>query len=94
MPWAGPGFGEKRAQDGHAALHRVGGKQDFRHKQDTIAKIDSNDGHAANQRFSQNAVRLPATLQKDVDALFDLFLETVIEIILHLLDQLIIVERA
>ena len=38
-----PGLGEQRAQDRHAALHRVGGEQHLGHEQDAVAKVDADD---------------------------------------------------
>jgi trimethylamine--corrinoid protein Co-methyltransferase len=40
--------------------------------------------------FGQDVVGRPAALQQDVDAFLDLFLETVIEVVMHLLDEFII----
>ena len=88
-----PGLGQQRAQDRHAALHGVGGEQHLGHEQDAVAEIDADDGHAADQRLGQHAVGRPAALEQDVDALLDLGLEAVIEVVLHLLDELVVVQR-
>jgi hypothetical protein len=45
------GFGQQRLEDGHAALHRVGGQQHLGHEQDAVAEIVADDGHAADQRL-------------------------------------------
>ncbi len=89
-----PGLGEQRAQNRHAALHGIRGEQHFRHEQDAVAKVDADDGHAADQRLGQHVVRGPAALEQDPHALFDLFLEAVVEVVVHLLDQLVVIERA
>jgi hypothetical protein len=38
------------------------------------------------------SVGLPAALEQDVDAFLDLFLETVIEVVEHLLDEFLVVQ--
>ena len=50
--------------------------------------------HAADQGLGQHVVGLPAALEQDVHALDDLLLEAVVEVVLHLLDELLVVERA
>ena len=89
-----PGLGQQRAQDRHAALHGVGGKQHLGHEQDAVAEVDADDRHAADQRLGQDGIGLPAALQEDVDALLDLWLEPVVEVILDLLDELVVVQLA
>ena len=49
--------------------------------------------HAADQRLGQHVVGLPAALEQDVDAFDDLLPEAVVEVVLHLLDELFVVER-
>ena len=83
---------EQRAQDGHAGLHRIGGEQHFRHEQDAVAEIDADDAHALDQTFGQGLVGGPAALEQDMDALFDLFLEAVIEVVVNLLGQFLVVQ--
>ena len=63
------GLGQQRAQDRHAALHRVGGQQHLGHEQDAVAEIDADDAHALDQGLGQHVVGLPAALEQDVDAL-------------------------
>ena len=88
------GLGQQRPQDRHAALHRVGREQDLGHEEDAVAEVDPDDPHALDQGLGQDPVRLPAALEQDVDALHDLLLEAVVEVVLHLLDQFVVVERA
>jgi hypothetical protein len=83
---------KQRAKDGHSCLHRVGGKQHFRHEKDAIAEINADDAHAFDEGFRQNLVGGPAAPQQDVDALHHLFLEAVIEVVMDLLGQLLIIE--
>ena len=86
------GFGQKRLEDGHAALHRVGGQKHLGDKEDTVAEILAHDGHAADQRLGQDVIGSPFAFEQDVHGLLDLFLETVIEIVEHLLDKLFVVQ--
>jgi hypothetical protein len=86
------GFGQQRLQDRHAALHRVGGQQHLGHEEDAVAEIVADDGHAAHERLGQDVVGRPAAVQQDVHALFDLFLQTVVEVVEHLGDQIVVVE--
>ena len=88
------GFGEQRAQDEHAGLHGVGGQQHFGHEQDAVAEVDADDAHALDQGLGQDLVRRPTALQQDMHALFDLLLEAIVEIVVHLLHEFLVVERA
>src|SRR5665213_3521474 len=63
-PWS-TSCDQQWAQDGHTSLHGIGGKQDFGHKQNTIAKINADNAHAFNQGFSDGLIRRPATAQQD-----------------------------
>ena len=55
------GLGEKRAEDFHPTLHGIGGQQHLGHEQDAVPEIDTDDGHAADQRLGQDIIRCPAT---------------------------------
>ena len=88
----GAGLDQQRAQDEHAGLHGIGGKQHFRHEQDAVAEIDADDAHAFHQRLGEQLVGGPAALQQDVDAFLDLLLEAVVEVIVHLLHQFLVVK--
>jgi hypothetical protein len=84
------GGGQQRAEDEHAGLHGVGGQQHFRHEQDAVAEIDADDAHAFDQRLGQHLVGRPAAFEQDVHALLDLFLQAVIEVVMHLLHELVV----
>ncbi len=87
------GFGKQRPEDEHAGLHGVGGEQHFRHEQDAVAEIDADDPHALDQRLGQHVVGRPFPAEQDVHALLDLLLHPVIEVVLHLLDEFLVIER-
>ena len=77
----------------HAALHGVGSPSNtLRHEQDAVAEIDADDLHAADQRFVQHLVRSPAPVQQQLRPFDDLIPETVVQVVVHLLHQLGIVE--
>ena len=84
------GFHQQRFENGHAALHGIGGQQHFGHEQNAVAEIVPHDGHACDQRFGQNVIGRPAAFQQNADRFFDLFAHPVIKIVHHLLDKLVI----
>ena len=93
MPTRGaPVFGQKRLKNGHATLHRVGGQQNLWHKEDAVTEIGTNNGHAADQCLGQDLIGFPFAFQQDLHALFDLFLETVVEVVEHLLDKFLVIQ--
>jgi hypothetical protein len=66
------------------------GQQHFRHEQDAVAKILADDAHAFDKRFGQYLVGRPAALEQDLRAFLDFFLQPVIEVVVHLLHQLVV----
>ena len=89
----GAGLGEERPQDRHAGLHRVRGEQHLGDEQDPVAEVDADDLHAGNQRVVENPRRFPAAPEQDVRALDDLVGHAVVEVVLHLLDELVVLQR-
>ena len=89
----GAGLGQQRAQDLHAGLHRVGGEQHLGHEQDAVAEVDADDAHALDQRVVEHPIRAPSTVEQDHRALDDLVGEAVVEVVVHLLDELVVGER-
>ena len=89
----GAGLGEQRAQDLHPGLHRVGGEQHLGHEQDAVTEVDADDPHALDERVVQRPVRAPAAVEQDHRALDDLVGEPVVQVVVHLLDELVVVER-
>ena len=86
----GARLGEQRPQDHHAGLHRVRGEQDLRHEQDAVTEVDADDAHALDERLIQHPVGRPTARQQDVRALDDLVGQAVVEIVVHLLGQLVV----
>ena len=72
------------------ALHRVGGQQHFGHEQDAVAEVGADDGHAGDQRLGQHVIGRPAARDQDVDAFFDLFLQTVVKVVVHLQHKFVV----
>ena len=87
------GGGQQRAQDRHAALHRIGRHQHFRHEQDAVAKVDADDPHALDQRLGQHLIGRPAAAEQDAHALFDLLLQAVVEVVVNLRDEFVVRQR-
>ena len=90
----GAGLGKQRAQDLHPALHGIGCEQHFRHEQDAVAEIDTDDPHAFDERIVQDLARSPTTLKEDTGGKHHLRPHAVVEIVVDLLDEFSIVERA
>ena len=89
----GAGLGQQRPQEFHAGLHRVGGEQHLGHEQDAVAEVDADDAHALDERVVEHLVGAPAAVEQDGGALDDLVGEAVVEIVVHLLDQLVVGQR-
>ena len=88
------GLRKQRTQDLHPALHGVGCEQHFRHEEDAVTEVDADDPHAFDERIVQDLVRPPTTLEEDTGGEFHLRLHAVVEIVVDLLYELGIVERA
>ena len=86
----GAGLGEQRPQDLHAGLHRVGGQQHLGDEQDAVAEVDADDAHALDERVVEHPVGRPAAVEQDQRALGDLGGEAVVEVVVHLGDELVV----
>ena len=86
----GAGLGEQRAEDLHAGLHRVGREEDLGHEQDAVAEVDADDLHAGDERVVEDLGGREATIEQDLRPLDDLFLHPVVEVVVHLLDELVV----
>ena len=89
----GAGLGEQRPQDLHPGLHRVRGQQHLGHEQDPVAEVDADDPHPLDERLVEDPVRRPVALEQDVGALGDLVGEPVVEVVVHLRDELFVRQR-
>ena len=87
------GLGEQRTKQNHARFHCVGRHQHFWNEQNTIAEIDADDAHAFDERLRQNVVRRPFTAKKNVDTVNNFLAQTIIEVIMHLLDEFVVGKR-
>ena len=86
----GAGLGEQRAQDRHPGLHRVGGEEHLGHEQDAVAEVDADDAHALDERLVEHSIGAPAAVEQDRRALDDLVGEPVVEVVVHLLDEVVV----
>ena len=84
------GLGEQRPQDRHAGLHRVRREQHLGHEEDPVAEVDADDAHALDERLVEHAVGAPAAVEQDRGALDDLVGEAVVEVVVHLLDEVVV----
>ena len=74
------------------ALHGVGRQQHLGHEEDSVAEVDADDPHALDQRIGEDAVGRPTAVEEDRRALDDLVGQAVVEVVVHLLDELVVVE--
>jgi hypothetical protein len=88
----GAGLGEQRPEDLHAGLHRVRRQQHLGDEQDAVAEVDADDGHTRHERILEHAVGRVAAAEQDACAFGDLVAQTVVEVIVHLRDQVVIIE--
>src|SRR3546814_19571629 len=58
----------------------------------TLFRSYADEPHALDQRLGQDVIRGPAAPEQDVHRLDDLVLETVVEVVVHLLHELVVVE--
>ena len=86
----GAGLREQRPQDLHPGLHRVGGEQHLRDEEDPVAEVDADDPHALDEGVVEHLVGVPAAGEQDVRALGDLGREPVVEVVVHLGDELVV----
>ena len=84
------GLGEQRSEDLHAGLHRVGGEQHLGHEQDAVAEVDADDAHALDERVVEHLVGAPVAIEQDRRAFDDLVGESVVEVVVHLLDEFVV----
>ena len=89
----GAGLGEQRSQNGHAGLHRIGGKEHLGHEEDAVSEVDAHDAHALDERVIEDAICVPASAEQDVGAFFDLLAEAVVQIVVHLGGQVFVAQR-
>ena len=88
-----PVSASERPQDRHARLHRVRGEQHLGDEEDPVAEVDADDAHALDERVVQDLVGAPAALEQDVRPLDDLVGEPVVEVVVHLGDELVVRQR-
>ena len=87
-----PVSAEQRAENRHAGFHRVRREEHFGHEQDPVAKVDADDAHGLDQRFVEDLVGSPTAPEQQVGAFHDLGPEPVVEIVVHLRDEIVIVK--
>jgi hypothetical protein len=86
--------GQDRADQFHARLHCAGTLQHFGDEQNAVAEIDPDDPHAFDQGFSQHVIGVPAAFEQDLGAFMHFVGQAVVKVVLHLLDQVGIVQVA
>ncbi len=88
----GAGLGQQRAQDLHAGLHRVGGQQHLGDEQDAVAEVDADDAHPLDQGVVEHPVGAPAAVEQDRGAFEDLVGQPVVQVVVHLGDEIVVVQ--
>ncbi len=90
----GTGLSQQRSKNSHTAFHCVRRHQHLRDEQNTVSKIDTHNTHTLYQSFSQHLIGRPTPLEQDIRTFFDLLLEPIVEIVVHLLNELFIRKTA
>ena len=88
------GLGQQRAQDAMPAFMALAASSTSGTNRMPSRKSMPTIRMPSTSASVSTLVRGPAALEQDVDALLDLLLEAVIEVVVHLLHQLVIIERA
>ena len=89
----GSRLGQQRSEDRHARLHGVRREQHLGHEQDPVAEVDADDPHPLDERVVQHLVGAPTSLEQDVGSLDDLVREPVVEVVVHLRDEIGVGQR-
>ena len=89
----GAGLGQERTEQFHSGLHRVRGEQDFGDEEDAVAEVDADDRHALHERIVEDPVGAPSPVEQERGALDDLIGEAVVQVVVHLVDQLVVRQR-
>ena len=87
------GLGQQRPQNGHAGLHRVGRQQHLGDEQDAVAEVDADDPHPLDQRVVEHPVGAPTAVEQNGGAFEDLVGETVVQVVVHLRDEVAVAQR-
>ena len=70
-----------------------GGEEHLGDEEDSVAKVDADDPHALDECVIQNVGGRPAPLEEEVGSLCDLVGQAVVEIIVHLRNELLVRQR-
>src|SRR5204863_114194 len=74
------------------ASGRLGGQEDLGHEQDPVAEVDPNDLHPGHERIVEDPGGGEATAEQDLRPLDDLVAHAVVEVVVHLFDELVVAE--
>src|SRR4029079_19741902 len=58
-----------------------------------VAEVDADDPHALDERLAQRLLRRPPALEQDLRTADDLVCEAVVEVVVHLLHELVVRQR-
>ncbi len=89
----GAGFGQEGPEDLHAGLHGVGGQEHLGHEEDAGAEVVADHPHRLDEGLVEGPLGRPATTQEELGALGDLVAEPVVEIVVHLGDEVLVTQR-
>ncbi len=88
--WFSTSFRQQRLENRHATFHGIGRQQYLWHKQDTVAEVDTYNGHTINQSLAKHFFCGPTAVKQDGGALFYLFFQAIVEIVMHLQHQIFV----
>ena len=84
------GLSQQWSQDCHAGLHCVGGQQYLGNEEDAVSEVNADDPHAFNEGLVEDLCWPPVAAEQDVGAFCDLVGQTVVEVVVHLADQVLV----
>jgi hypothetical protein len=84
---------EERPEHLHPRLHGIGGEEHLGNEEDAVAEVDADDPHPLDEGVAQRLLGRPAALEQDLRAAGDLVGEAVVEVVVHLLHELVVAQR-
>ena len=68
-------------------------RQHLGHEQDAVTEIDADDAHALDERLVEHPLRAPPALEQDRGSFLDLVTKPVVQIVVHLLHEVLVGQR-
>ena len=88
--WLRTRLRQQGSKNSHTTFHSIRGKQYFRHEQNTVPEVDTDNRHPIDQRLSKHLLSGPATIEENLRALLDFLFQSVIQVVVHLQHKVLI----